>query len=168
MTREEFDAYLTRDYAHLQALAVQAARGAEGAEDLLHTALVKLCQTRAWEKCDGPDRLRGYLYTAMRNTAHTEHTRSLRRAETLVDGTAWWDSTLSVSCDKDPLGRVEARAALAPGMTALPDRWREVVVQRILLDRTERQTAECLGIPVTSVGQAHRRALGRLREVITV
>jgi RNA polymerase sigma-70 factor (ECF subfamily) len=58
----------------------------------------------------------------------------------------------------------EARAALLAGINALRDEDREVIGARYLLDLSEAETAEALGIPRGTVKSRTSRALARLRE----
>ena len=55
---------------------------------------------------------------------------------------------------------------LAAALQALPVRQRSVIVARFLLDLSEQQTAEALGIPIGTVKSRTSRALAKLREVL--
>lgn len=57
-------------------------------------------------------------------------------------------------------------SSLLEAVRALPDRQREVVALRVLLDLSAEQTAEVLGIEVGTVGTHLRRALATLRDEI--
>ena len=57
-------------------------------------------------------------------------------------------------------------SSLLAAVRALPDRQREVVALRVLLDLSAEQTAEVLGIEVGTVGTHLRRALATLRNEI--
>ncbi len=58
----------------------------------------------------------------------------------------------------------ESRAELLAALSTLRDEDREVLGARFLLDLSERETAETLGLPVGTVKSRTSRALGRLRE----
>jgi RNA polymerase sigma-70 factor (ECF subfamily) len=61
----------------------------------------------------------------------------------------------------------EARGELMAAMRMLRDDDREVLGARFLLDLSEAETAETLGIPRGTVKSRTSRALGRLREALT-
>ena len=58
----------------------------------------------------------------------------------------------------------EARAELMAALSTLRDEDREVLGARFLLDLSEAETAETLGVPRGTVKSRTSRALGRLRE----
>ena len=58
----------------------------------------------------------------------------------------------------------ETRASLFAAINALRDEDREVIGARFLLDLSEAETADALGIPRGTVKSRTSRALGRLRE----
>lgn len=60
----------------------------------------------------------------------------------------------------------ETRATLIAAINALRDEDREVIGARFLLDLSEGETAEALGIPRGTVKSRTSRALGRLRDVL--
>lgn len=168
MTRDEFDTCITEDHQRLKAVAITLAPAGAGWEDLLHTAVVKVCQAAAWEKCATPDHLRGYLYTTMRNAVRTEHAQRARRLEVLVDPMEWVDTTLAPVCRADPLRGIEVRAVLAGALATLPQRWQEIVTRRVVLDQSLKDTAASMDIPLGSVSRAYLRAVERLQEAVTV
>ncbi len=55
---------------------------------------------------------------------------------------------------------------LAAALQDLPVRQRSVIVARFLLDLSEQQTAEALGIPIGTVKSRTSRVLAKLREVL--
>lgn len=60
----------------------------------------------------------------------------------------------------------EARAELLAALGTLRDDDREVLGARFLLDLSEAETAEALGIPRGTVKSRTSRALGRLRDAL--
>ena len=61
----------------------------------------------------------------------------------------------------------ERREALLRAIRALPEELREVVTCRYLLELSETETAESLGIPNGTVKSRLRRGLARLREELS-
>jgi RNA polymerase sigma-70 factor (ECF subfamily) len=61
----------------------------------------------------------------------------------------------------------ETRATLVAAINGLRDEDREVIGARFLLELSEAETAETLGIPRGTVKSRTSRALGRLREALT-
>jgi RNA polymerase sigma-70 factor (ECF subfamily) len=61
----------------------------------------------------------------------------------------------------------EASAELMAALNTLRDDDREVLGARFLLDLSETETAEALGIPRGTVKSRTSRALARLRETLT-
>lgn len=60
------------------------------------------------------------------------------------------------------------RRAVADAVAALPEKLRDVVVCRHLLDLSEVETADVLGVPVGTVKSRLSRGLDRLRETLEV
>ena len=60
----------------------------------------------------------------------------------------------------------EARAELLAALATLRDEDREVLGARFLLDLSERETAETLGLPIGTVKSRTSRAIGRLRAAL--
>ncbi|HEX7222160.1 MAG TPA: sigma-70 family RNA polymerase sigma factor, partial [Candidatus Limnocylindrales bacterium] len=58
----------------------------------------------------------------------------------------------------------ESRAALLAAINALRDEDREIIGARYLLDLSEAEAAQALGLPRGTVKSRLSRALGRLRE----
>jgi RNA polymerase sigma-70 factor (ECF subfamily) len=66
------------------------------------------------------------------------------------------------SSESTALGRAEAEAVLA-AVDRLPERDRLVIAYRFLLELTEAETAEALGVPPGTVKSRLSRGLQRLR-----
>lgn len=168
MTRDEFNDFVARDHDRLMGMARYVAGTRDGAEDLLHTAVMRICEREAWAKCPDPASMRGYLVTTMKRTVYDQHARSQKRPEYLTDSSEALE-WLSGGCD--PRGwqaGPELRDVLVPAVEALPERWRMVVAHRLILDRSIADTATALGIPSTSVASAMKRAIGRLKDTVAV
>ena len=66
----------------------------------------------------------------------------------------------------DTVLAAERRAELVAAVNALPDRERQVLVCRYILDLSEAETAQVLGWPLGSVKSRTSRALNRLRGLL--
>jgi RNA polymerase sigma factor (sigma-70 family) len=165
VTRDEFNDYVARDHHRLVEKAAFLAGSRTGAEDLLNTAVMRFCEREAWEKCPDPASVRGYLGTTMKRILIDLHTRSHKRPEYLTDSTEALDRVVD---HRDRMTSTELRAALGPAVAGLPERWRQVVIHRLVLDMSIAETAATLDIPASSVASAMKRALGRLQETVTV
>jgi RNA polymerase sigma-70 factor (ECF subfamily) len=89
--------------------------------------------------------------------------RSARRREGLAARVAAFDPRRSEpSSESTALGRAEAEAVLA-AVDRLPERDRLVIAYRFLLELTEAETAEALGVPPGTVKSRLSRGLQRLR-----
>jgi len=66
----------------------------------------------------------------------------------------------------DTVLAAERRAQLVAALNALPDRERQVLVCRYILDLSEAETAQVLGWPLGSVKSRTSRALNRLRGLL--
>jgi RNA polymerase sigma-70 factor, ECF subfamily len=93
--------------------------------------------------------------------------RSANRRAGLAERAAIADPRGSVSASPESeIVAAETRRALLAAMTRLRDDDREVIGARYLLDLSEAETAETLGLPRGTVKSRTSRALGRLRAVL--
>jgi len=136
----------------------------EEADDVVQEAFVKafrhLSRFRAGEPF-GPWLLR-IVANETRNLARSRRRRAalaLRLPSAESGGTAA-DSPV------DTVLAAERRAQLVAALNALPDRERQVLVCRYILDLSEAETAQVLGWPLGSVKSRTSRALNRLRGLL--
>lgn len=125
------------------------------AEDLLQGALVKLAGNWPKVRAQHPD---AYVRRILYNDAISAWRK--RRRETLDP-----DAGMSVTAPDVFRGR-ENRIDLMMILADLPPRQRAVIVLRYFEDRTERDTADVLGISVGTVKSQTHDALSRLRELV--
>jgi len=125
------------------------------AEDLVQVALVKLAGNWSRVRAQHPD---AYVRRILYNDAISAW-RKVRR-ETLDP-----DAGRSVAAP-DAFHDREHRIDLMAILAQLPPRQRAVIVLRYFEDRTERDTADVLGISVGTVKSQAHDALTRLRELV--
>lgn len=166
MKRDEFYDYVTRDHQRLMSIAVFHAGARGPAEDLLNTAVMRFCERAAWVKCADEAAVRGYLGTTMRRVLIDQYARAARRPVHLAGDAGELEWCAPAAAPRETAA--ELRQVLRPAVAALPERWRQVVVQRLVLDRSIQETAAALDIPASSVASAMKRAIGRLQETVTV
>jgi RNA polymerase sigma-70 factor (sigma-E family) len=127
------------------------------AEDLLQSALIKLA--RHWRKVrdDHPDAyLRQILY---RDAVSTWRRRAAERRRAVLVATR-------PGPEANPLEAVDARIDLDRALRELTVKQRAVIVLRFFEDRSERETADALGVSVGTVKSQTHAALGRLRDLM--
>ncbi len=132
------------------------------ARDLVQLALERTY--RAWDRLEGGD---PYAYARrVIATARVDSWRRTRR-EVLAQPA---DLTGAQSTSDVAVGDVQAAHAehdrVVRALLALPVKQRRVVLLRYLLDRSELETADELGIPVGTVKSTAARALTHLRDTL--
>ncbi|MET0566399.1 MAG: RNA polymerase sigma factor [Acidimicrobiia bacterium] len=135
------------------------------AEDVSQEALVKAYRAISRFRVDAP--FRPWLLRIVRNEALNQRRRrgrqdrlSLRLASDPVSGGA------APSPETTVITGVERRTVL-DAVSALPDRYRDVVTHRYLLGLSEAETAATLRIPVGTVKSRTARALDRLEAALS-
>lgn len=134
------------------------------AEDVTQDALVKAYRSLDTFRVEAP--FRPWLLRIVRNQALNRVRGTARR-----DRLAIRASNDPVSGDAVPspeavvLNEDEGRRLLAV-VDDLPDRYRNVIVHRYLLDMSESETSMILGIPAGTVKSRTSRALERLRNLL--
>ena len=140
------------DLVHL-ALALAAGDRTQ-ADDLVQGALVRVYLR--WHRIESSPY--AYARQAVLNQRIDSWRRTRREVLTPTEGFAELrDTNLQT-----PLPDVHVLAALR----ALPMRWRRVVVLRYLLDLSEADVAQILGMPIGTVKSAGKRGLDRMRNAL--
>jgi RNA polymerase sigma-70 factor (ECF subfamily) len=162
------DAYaeLVRRHAAV-AMRTAALLGAGGsAEDVVQEAFVKAYG--ALDRFRAGAAFRPWLLRIVVNETRNVHRASGRRVAR--ERLAWEQSQpLLLARPDDPAEAVlsqERQEALVRGLARLPERQRQVVTCRYLLDLDEAETAAVLGWPRGTVKSRLHRALRRLRDVL--
>jgi RNA polymerase sigma-70 factor (sigma-E family) len=153
-----FRAFVQTHGATLQHAARLLTGDRHRAEDLVQTALIRLCLK--WDRVDAP-----LAYT--RKALVTAHIDSTRRR--------WWgERPTDVLPEPPPDADAEDGTAASDNrdqlrrlLADLTPRERAVVVLRYYCDLSEQETAATLGLPVGTVKSTCSRALARLRVEVT-
>jgi RNA polymerase sigma-70 factor (ECF subfamily) len=134
------------------------------AEDVAQEAFVKAHRNLGRFSADRP--FRPWLLAIVRNEARNRRRRTARQAR------------LSLRVANDPVSggaapspeavllADERRRTLLDAVDRLPDRYRMVVGCRFLLELSEAETAEVLGVPTGTVKSRTARGLDRLRDLL--
>lgn len=151
---DEYVAFVTRRQHALLRAAYLMTGDVALAEDLLQNALVKLAMR--WAKvCD-------------------EHPEAYVRTILYRDSVSWWrrhrrerlvGEPPEPPLEVDPADQTAVRVAFARALAGLTPKQRAVLVLRYFEDRTERESAEILGVSVGTVKSQTRVALRRIREL---
>lgn len=147
-------------------VAYLVVRDSSEAEDVTQDAFVKAY--RSLDKFRVEARFRPWLLRIVRNEA-LNRVRSTKRRETL----ALQISNDPVSGDAAPSPETEVmsndeRGRLLGLIEDLPERYRSVIVHRYLLDLSEGETSEILGLPVGTVKSRSSRGVQRLRRSLNL
>lgn len=143
-------------------VAYLVVRDPSEAEDVTQDALVKAYRSLHRFRAGAP--FRPWLLRIVRNEA-LNRVRSTKRRKRL--GLQVANDPVSGDAAPSPEAEVvseEVRRRLLGLIEDLPDRYRSVLVHRYLLDLSEEETSEILGLPLGTVKSRSSRALKRLRK----
>ncbi len=144
-------------------VAVLCGAGSD-ADDVVQEAFVKAY--RSLPTLRGESGFRPWLLRIVVNETHNHRRGSHRRVER-ERRAGWLDAaSLQVADPADEAVSTTRRRALLDAVRALPTAQRDVVTCRYLLELSETETAEALGLPVGTVKSRLHRALFALREVM--
>ncbi|WP_326819874.1 RNA polymerase sigma factor [Streptosporangium sp. NBC_01756] len=157
-----YEVLITR-YSALAHRTAAMLGAADEAEDVVQEAFVKAYRHLATFRRDAP--FRPWLLRIVANETR-DLTRSRgRRAELVVKLAE--PSTAETEDPQDVAVAVDRRARLLDVVRTLPEREREAVVCRYLLQLSEAETAQVLDLPVGTVKSRTFRGLKRLREEVS-
>lgn len=147
-------------------VAYLVVRDSSEAEDVTQDAFVKAYGSLDRFRAEAP--FRPWLLRIVRNEA-LNRVRSTKRREAL----ALQITNDPVSGDAAPSPETEVmsqdeRSHLVGLIEDLPERYRSVIVHRYLLDLSEEETSEILGLPVGTVKSRSSRAVHRLRRSLNL
>jgi RNA polymerase sigma-70 factor (sigma-E family) len=147
--------YLAR-YGRFVTLATALCGSSAAAEDVVQETYVRLFARP--RRLRDPEAAEAYLRTVVVNLSRRHHRHKgageVSVVPDLLDARAREDN--------DPATGVQRRHDLVVALGRLPRRQREVVSLRYLLDLTEQQTAQALGITVGTVKSTTSRGLAAL------
>lgn len=150
-----YDAHGARLFAYARLLT----RSAQGAEDAVHDAFLRLARRGDLE---GIRDVRGYLFRTVRNEALRQLGRweRWRRRNDLVG-----EFRLAESADGDAQ-RKERAAQIEAAMAALPGPQREVVALKVWHELTFEAIGEVLEISPNTAASRYRYGAAKLREAL--
>jgi RNA polymerase sigma factor (sigma-70 family) len=153
---------LVRAHTAVAHRAAVVLAGPADAEDIVQEAFVKAY--RALGRFREESAFRPWLLRIVTNEAHNAR-RAAGRRTALADRSHRLATvpTTSESAEETTL-QAQSRAALLRAVDALPERLRTVVVCRYLLDLTEAETCEVLGLRKGTAKSRLSRGLAKLRE----
>lgn len=152
---------VTRHAPMARRLAVLSGAGAD-ADDVVQEAFVKAYRSLSSFR-DGAD-FRPWLLRIVVNETRNLHRGQSRRVDREVRVASEDARLVAVSDPAAVAVGHERREALLAAIRMLPSELREVITCRYLLELSEIETAESLGIPNGTVKSRLRRGLARLRE----
>ena len=159
----DLDAYeaLVRRHQPIAYRTAVLVAGPADAEDAVQEAFVKAYKALGRFRADGS--FRPWLLRIVANEASNARRSAGRRygLAVRVGGQAWVGP--AAGTPEQEVATAETRAAVLVLVDALPERERQVVTCRYLLDLSEAETAHMLGIPTGTAKSRHARALARMR-----
>lgn len=132
------------------------------AEDAVQEAFVKAYTALGRFRPDAP--FRPWLLRIVANEARNRRRSAGRRAGLALRAAEGRRPDDAAPSPESAILAGESRAALLAAINALRDEDREIIGARYLLDLSEAEAAEALGLPRGTVKSRLSRALGRLRE----
>jgi RNA polymerase sigma factor (sigma-70 family) len=157
--KQAYEALVRAHTAVAHRMAVLLA-GRSDAEDIVQEAFVKAYRALPRLPADVP--FRPWLLRIVRNEASNSRRSAGRRGALLERAGRLAGPPPEPSAEEATLVS-ESRAVLLAAVDALPGRFRDVVVCRYLLDLSEVDTCEVLGLPKGTVKSRLSRALRQLR-----
>lgn len=150
----QFAAFYDQNYRQLVVAFTSALGDQRLAEDTAQEAMLRACQR--WNKIGEYDNPSGWCYRVGMNWA-TSRWRKRRREVS---------SDEPMSINAVAAGEERPDQALVDAIHSLPDQQREVVVLRIWMDWSVRETSVALDIPEGTVRSRQTRGLKRLRSLL--
>ncbi len=135
------------------------------AEEVLQTVYLKILEGKARFRREA--NLKTWLFAVIRNTAISEHRRSLlRRLRLTADREATTGQVSVYETPTEGLERSETQAQFQNALKSLPARQREALHLVFYEDLSLRQAAEVMRVSIGSARQHYERGKKRLRETL--
>lgn len=153
---------LVRRYQDVAVRTAHIVAPSGDAEDAVQEAFVKAYTALGRFRPDAP--FRPWLLRIVANEARNRRRSAGRRAGLALRAAEGRRPDDAAPSPESAILAGESRAALLAAINALRDEDREIIGARYLLDLSEAEAAEALGLPRGTVKSRLSRALGRLRE----
>jgi len=135
------------------------------AEEVLQTVYLKILEGKA--RFRGEANLKTWLFAVIRNTAISEHRRSLLRGLRLTaDREPTSEQASLYEAPTESLERSETEAQFQNALKTLPARQREALHLVFYEDLSLREAAEVMRVSIGSARQHYERGKKRLRETL--
>jgi RNA polymerase sigma-70 factor (ECF subfamily) len=135
------------------------------AEEVLQTVYLKILEGKA--RFRGEANLKTWLFAVIRNTAISEHRRSLlRRLIMTADREATTEQLSVYETPTEGFERSETQAQFQNALKSLPARQREALHLVFYEDLSLREAAEVMRVSIGSARQHYERGKKRLRETL--
>jgi RNA polymerase sigma-70 factor (ECF subfamily) len=135
-------------------------RRREEAQDVLHTAYVKVLDGRA--RFNGSSSFRTWLFALIRNTAADQRRSWLRRLRPEKEP----PTSLTMSTSEQSFLQAEQAARIERALAELPARQREVLHLAFYQDMTLQEAAEVMSVSIGSARTHYERGKAKLRELL--
>jgi RNA polymerase sigma factor (sigma-70 family) len=140
-------------------------RDREEAEEVLQTVYLKILEGKA--RFRGEANLKTWLFAVIRNTAISEHRRSLlRRLRLTADREPSSEQASLYETPTEGFERSETQAQFQDALKSLPARQREALHLVFYEDLSLREAAEVMRVSIGSARQHYERGKKRLRETL--
>jgi RNA polymerase sigma-70 factor, ECF subfamily len=175
MTQEELVRFRAGDPAHfrllverysprLLAYATHLTGERASAHDLVQESWLQAYRRR--ESFTGEGVFLGWLIAIAYHRFVSDHRRDARRESRLPAVVVEGSTHVEAATVSEHAENAELRRAIAAALAELPPRQRDVVVRRLLEDRSVRETAAELGIAEGTVKAALHHGLAKLRNLL--
>jgi RNA polymerase sigma-70 factor (ECF subfamily) len=163
--RGDLDAYgeLVRRYQDVARRVGAAIGGVDTAEDAVQEGFVNAF--RALGQFDASRPFRPWLLAIVANTARNQR-RSATRRERVAQRAAGAERVVTNESAEDTVLTEHVRRRVEQALASLSHEHRDVVACRYLMELSEEETAEALGIPPGTVKSRLSRALDRMQQLM--
>ena len=145
----------------LYSLALTITGSAQFAEDAVHDAFARLCQSNG----NRPDNLKAYVFAAVRNAAIDMGRRASTEQRTLDSIFNGYLSPTPPADDPDAIALTAERdRILRQAVESLPRDVREIVLLKVFAGLTFEEIGQVVDEPLKTVASRYRRALGKLEQ----